>query len=127
MRFLMTSVLVAVSLAFSLACHPGPVLGGGSQPSVGGTIAGKVSEAGGTVALVGRKVTAINIATGARYETTTSVTGGYTIKVPEGGYRLEVELREGETMAKRPDETRINNSDLDPARDFEIAVKPPGR
>ena len=127
MRVVITSVLVAGSLAFSLACHPVPVLGGGSQPSVGGTIAGKVSEAGGNVALVGRKVTAINIVTGARYETTTSVTGGYTIRVPEGGYRLDVELREGETMAKRPDETHINNSDLDSARDFEIAVKPPGR
>ena len=125
MRFVSTSVLVAGSLAFSLACHPGPVLGGGSQPSVGGTIAVRVSEASESRAACrdGRRVTAINVATGARYETTTSVTGGYTIKVPEGGYRLDVELRQGETMAKRPDETRINNSDLDSARDFEIAVK----
>ena len=48
-----------------------------------------------------------------------------TIKVPQGTYRLEVELRPGEVVAKQPDETRIQKSDLDPRRDFTIAVKRP--
>ena len=70
-----------------------------------------------------RKVTAIHATSGARYETTTGVNGGYTIKVPEEGrYRIEVELREGEVIAKGPGETDINNGDLDPGRDFEITV-----
>ena len=127
MRFFILPTLIAGVLAFSAACHPGAILNTGSQRSVGGTIAGNVRATGGTVALVGRKVTAIDVATGARYETSTSVTGGYTIKVPEGTYRLDVELHEGETVVKRPGETRINNSDLDPARDFEVTVKPAAR
>ena len=74
-------------------------------------------------ALANRKVTATNVATGTRYDATTGINGGYTIKVPEGTYRLEVELRDGEAVAKQPDQTHINNSDLDPHRDFVITVK----
>jgi hypothetical protein len=63
------------------------------------------------------------VASGARFEATTGANGGYTIKVPEGTYRLEVELHPGEVVLKQPDQTRINKSDLDPQRDFTIAVK----
>ena len=96
-----------------------------TQPDLkaGGTIAGFVRATDGSVPLVTRKVTAIHASTGARFETTTGINGGYTIKVPEvGRYRIEVELREGEVIAKGPQETEINNGDLDPARDFEITV-----
>jgi uncharacterized protein YfaS (alpha-2-macroglobulin family) len=70
-------------------------------------------------------VTATNVKTGMKFQATTGTNGGYTIKVPETGrYRLEIELREGEIVAKGPEETDINNGDLDPGRDFEITVKP---
>jgi hypothetical protein len=116
---------LAVLLVAAVACHPGPVINKGSQPSVGGTIAGIVSTDAKT-RVVDRKVTAINTATGGRYDAMTGANGGYTIKVPEGTYRLEIELRAGETVAKQPAETHINNSDLDPKRDFVIAVKRAG-
>jgi hypothetical protein len=111
-------------LAGAVGCHPGPVIGGGPRRSVGGTIAGIVSATGGSVALPSRKVTAIEVTTNARYDTTTAANGGYTIQVPEGTYRLEVELRPGETLEKRPPDTRVDNSDLDAGRDFVITVKP---
>jgi hypothetical protein len=118
--------LVAFLLVFAaLACHPGPVLNTGpKQPSVGGTIAGIVRTSGGTP-LVTRKVAAINIATGARYEASTSSNGGYTIQVPEGKYRLELELRAGEAIETQPAETEVNNSDLDSDRNFVLTVKTP--
>jgi Carboxypeptidase regulatory-like domain len=112
--------LVILALA-CMNCHPGPVIGGGPKAPVGGTIAGIVST-DTKAAVMGRKVTAVDTATGTRYDATTGVNGGYTIKVPEGTYRLEVELRPGETVAKQPNETRVNKSDLDPHRDFVIAV-----
>jgi hypothetical protein len=122
MRSFLTSLLI-VALGASIAgCHPGPLLGRTSQ-SVGGTIAGLVSATGGTVPLSARRVTAINVDTGMRYDATTNVTGGYTIKVPEGTYRIEVELRQNETVSKQPDPTHVNNGDLDPARNFEITVR----
>ena len=122
MRFSLL-LLCCVVLA-SAACHPGPVIDAGAkQPSVGGTIAGIVTTADPSVAVPGRKVTATSTKTRLHYGATTALNGGYTIQVPEGTYRIDVELHEGETLAKRPDETRVTNSDLDPHRDFVITVK----
>ena len=126
----MRSNLVAVILALGclspwIACNRPLVISTEPPLQAGGTIAGIVRSTGGTMPLVTRKVTAIHATTGARFETTTGVNGGYTIKVPDQGrYRIEVELREGEVIVKGPEETEINNGDLDPGRDFEITVKP---
>jgi uncharacterized protein YfaS (alpha-2-macroglobulin family) len=79
-----------------------------------------------TVAVPTRKVTVIETTTGSRYDATTAANGGYTIQVPEGTYRIEVELRAGEVLTKQPDPTLVTNGDLDTGRDFVIAVKPPG-
>ena len=114
------TVLLAVSLLAVAGCHPGPKIGGGPKLPVGGTIAGIVSTSA-NAAVVGRKVTATNTQTGAKFEATTGANGGYTIQVPEGTYRLEVELKQGETVSKQPSETHINKSDLDPHRDFVIS------
>jgi len=120
-RFIEPVVLFAL-LVTSAACHPGPLVGA-TRVEAGGTIAGIVS-ASGSAALVGRKVTATNLATNAKYDATTGADGGYTIKVPEGRYHIEVELRSGETLSKRPNDTRINNSDLDSGRDFVVTAGP---
>ena len=63
------------------------------------------------------------MSSGAHFDATTAVNGGYTIKVPEGTYRIEIDLRSGESIAKRPDQTKIGNGDLDPHRDFVITVR----
>jgi hypothetical protein len=123
MRILLRLVFAATVVA-TAACHPRPILGG-AEETVGGTIAGIVSATGGSNPVVGRKVTAVNVDTGGTFDTTTAANGGYTMKVPQGTYRLDVELREGETFAKRPDQTHVNNGDLDPARNFEITVRRP--
>ena len=112
--------MVLVALA-SVACHPGPVIDTGAKSPVGGTIAGVVSMVG-NAALMGRKVTAVDTTSGARFEATTGTNGGYTMKVPEGTYRLEVQLLPGEKVTKQPGETRVNRSDLDPRRDFVISA-----
>jgi hypothetical protein len=118
-------VLASATLAGCAAAH-GPVVDTGSKPAgVGGTISGTVT-ASGTAPVVGRRVTAINTESGARFEAVTATNGGYTIKVPVGKYRMEVELRANETLATQPDETEVNTSDLDPDRDFVITVKAPG-
>ena len=109
-----------------VACHTErPIINTApKQPSVGGTIAGIVTTEDLTVPLLSRKVTAIDVRSGSRFDATTGTNGGYTIQVPEGTYRVEVELRGNETLVKRPAETHVNNGDLDPARDFVITVKP---
>ena len=111
------SVLVLFIVLVTAACHPGPILT--PKLPAGGTIAGIVSSEA-NAAITGRKVTAIDVATGTRYEATTGANGGYTIQVPEGTYRLEVELGAGEVVVKQPAETRIDKSDLDPQLHFTI-------
>jgi carboxypeptidase family protein len=114
-------LVLGVSLLAFLACHPGPVVDTGPKPTgVGGTVAGIVST-DKNAAVAGRKVTAIDTA-GKRYEATTGVNGGFTIKVPEGTYRFEVELKPGERVAKQPAETKIGKGDLDTKRDFVITA-----
>ena len=120
----MKTTFATVLLAICAACSRDPVITTDPGLMAGGTIAGIVRTTDGSTPLVTRKVTIINIKTGAQFETTTGINGGYTIKVPEPGrYRIEIELREGEVIAKGPTETDINNGDLDPGRDFEITRK----
>ena len=124
----MRCALAAAAIVLVAAACRGPVITTDPGLNAGGTIAGIVRATDGSVPLVTRKVTAIHTGSGARYETTTGVNGGYTIKVPqEGRYRIEVELREGEVIARGPDDTDINNGDLDSGRDFEITVAVPAR
>jgi hypothetical protein len=60
------------------------------------------------------------MATEARYDVTTSKDGGYTLKVPPGRYRLEVELRGGDQLAKQPQQTNVNVGDVDERMDFVV-------
>jgi hypothetical protein len=117
-------LVLAAALLLSVACHPSrPVLDPGPQPDVGGSISGTVTAGSGGLALGARQVTAINTETGARFDVSTTTTGGYTVRVPKGRYRLEVELRGGETLATQPDPTDVDPGDLDAGRNFVVAVR----
>ena len=112
-------ILLLAAWLGTAGCHPGPVVHSSPNMDVGGTIAGIVSTTSNN-AVPDRKVTAIDTVKGARFEATTGVNGGFTIKVPRGTYRLELQLLEGERVTKQPGDTKIDNSDLDPKRDFVI-------
>jgi peptidoglycan/LPS O-acetylase OafA/YrhL len=106
------------------AAHGGASIGNSANPpEMTGTISGIVRAAGSNAPLSGRRVTATEVATGAKIETTTADNGGYTMKVPMGRYRLTVELRANEALAESPNEVVIDRSDLDSGRDFTIGVK----
>ena len=119
---LRTPAVMVVLLMLGSGCaarHGGPVLGGSTTPERTGTVSGTVRTATGSP-LGGRRVSAINMATEAHYDATTADSGGYTIKVPAGKYRLEVELRGGDVIATQPAQTNVNVSDLDAQLDFVI-------
>ena len=127
-RNLVAGLVVLLLIACAGARGRGPAIGSSAQskaPDVGGTISGVVRTSEGSIPLVGRLVTAIEVTTGAKYETPTASNGGYTMKVPKGRYRLELQLRVGESLAKQPDETQIDTSDMDAGRDFLVTSKPP--
>ena len=116
----MTIRLVAAALALVVASGAGCRTGRAIYDSTPedqrtpGTIAGIVRAGEGGEPIAGRRVTAVALDdTSRRYEATSSVTGGFSIPVPPGRYRLEVELREGERVIRDPGSIDINESDLD--------------
>jgi hypothetical protein len=118
------SRVLALSLALGmLACRPGtPIVNTDPmKATTPGTIAGSARSAGGDP-ISGRRVEAVDTKTGQRYAAETGVTGGYSIKVPPGHYRLELQLGEGETVVQEPGTIDINSGDLDPNMDIVVRV-----
>jgi len=117
-----TAAAMVVLLMLSSGCaarHGRPIIGGSTVPNPTGTISGNVTSTTGTP-LEGRRVSAIDMATEAHFDATTSKGGGYTIKVPPGRYRLEVELRGGDQLAQQPGQTNVNIGDVDETLNFVI-------
>jgi len=117
--------VMVVLLMLSGGCaarHGGPVLGGSTTPERTGTMSGTVRAADGSP-LGGRRVSAIDMATEAHYDTTTAASGGFTIRVPAGKYRLEVELLGGDVIATQPAQREVNVGDLDAQLDFVIGSR----
>jgi hypothetical protein len=115
------ALLVIGALLFNAGCHPSrPVLDPGPRPVVDGTISGIVAD--DSAPLAGRRITAVNVGTGARFETSSTSNGGYTVRVPAGTYRLEFELRAGEKLAVAPEPTEVDPGDLDAGRNFVITL-----
>jgi len=113
---------MVVLLMLSGGCaarHGRPIIGGTTIPNPTGTLSGTVTSSTGTP-LEGRRVSAINMATEQRYDVMTASNGGFTIKVPPGRYRLELELRGGDQLAKQPEQRQVNVGDLDEELDFVI-------
>ncbi len=109
------ALALAVVLAAATGCRSGQPIYSATpkDQTTPGTIAGIVSTGKGGEPLAGRRIEAVDLSGGGRYSATTSVTGGFSIPVPPGKYRLEVELREGERVVKSPGTIDINKSDLD--------------
>jgi len=116
--------LMLLCLLVLPACRPGvPVIDTGPKPAnPDGTISGIVSGPEGTSPIVGRAVEVINVDTGERQQETTSSTGGFTFKLKPGKYRVELTLREGEALVKRPGVIDLNKSDVDAHADFVLGA-----
>lgn len=112
-----------VALLYSTACRQGvPVVDlGPKPPNARGTITGIVRGPEGTSAIVGRTVELVNVATGEKHTATTALNGGFTIELPKGKYRLDLALRAGETLLKRPDVVDLDPGDIDSHIEFVIA------
>lgn len=106
------------------ACRRGaPVLDPGPKPpEMNGTISGRVTGVADSTRLVNRRVTIVSLDNGMKFTTSTSSTGGFTMKVPPGHYRVEIALRTDEHLVKAPDIVSINPSDVDANLEFVVAV-----
>lgn len=118
--WLSASIAAVLGLA---ACHGGPVLDLSPKPlEADGTISGTVRGPEGTSAIEGRDVEVVNVDTGERQHTATNNAGGFTFKVKPGKYRVELSLRDGETLLKKPNVINVNRSDVDAHADFIVGA-----
>lgn len=102
------------------ACRRGvPVIDMAPKPiEADGTISGTVRGPEGTSPIDGRAVAVVNVETGERQRATTNIAGGFTFKVRPGKYRVELTLRDGESLVKQPGVINVNRSDVDANADF---------
>lgn len=122
------SAAVLCAVLVLAACRTGvPVVDANPGPSsVSGTITGTLSTADGKAGIGGRKITAVNLDTGVRLAVTTTDTGGYTLKVAPGRYRIDVELAAGETLVRDPGTFTVGRSELQHDVDIRVGVKRAG-
>ena len=113
-----------LALLLGAGCKPGvPVVDMGPRPpDARGTLTGMVRGPEGTSAIGARTVEIFNTATGEKHTTTTSETGGFTIQLPAGKYRLELPLKDGETIAKRPGIIDLARGDIDSHVEFVLSA-----
>jgi hypothetical protein len=109
-----TACLVALVLVGS-GCRrgTGPIIDTTPGPeNPRGSIAGILQKPGNGGAVAGREVRAIEVESGQSFRATTNPAGGFTIQVPPGKYRLQVQLFEGEQVHDPPDVIAVGPSDI---------------
>jgi uncharacterized protein YfaS (alpha-2-macroglobulin family) len=89
-----------------------------AQRTLSGTVRGRESAG----AIEGRVVEAVNVETKERQRATTNNAGGFTFKVKPGTYRVELALRDGESLLKTPGVLNVNRSDVDAHADFVVGA-----
>ena len=114
-RSVAVTVLLVTAATGGSACRHAVMVAdtGPKPPTAAGTISGQLQTPGNGAPVVGRTVTAINNADGTRHQVTTNNTGGFTIKVPPGRYRVEVEQQAGEVVSGAPTDQQVGESDID--------------
>jgi hypothetical protein len=115
MRTLRTAAITLSLAVLASACHHAvQVVDNSPKPAnPQGTIAGTVTTPDNQRPLAGRVVRAINDATGAEFRATTNDSGGFTLMVPPGRYRLDVVLEAGEGVVHPPDQVDVTAGDID--------------
>jgi hypothetical protein len=123
-RQLVLPTALAAGLLTGSGCHPNAELVSISSAAIGGTIAGVVTGPADAT-LADRTVTISNVETGERYETATGEHGGYSLRVPTGRYRLEVQLRPGEQLAEKDPVILFNSGGREITKDVNVNENQP--
>ncbi|MGH9374225.1 MAG: carboxypeptidase-like regulatory domain-containing protein [Vicinamibacterales bacterium] len=87
-----------------------------------GTISGTVRGPDRSGATEDRIVEVVNIETNQRRRVTTNSAGGYTLTVKAGRYRVDLALRDGESLIRQPGLVNVDRNDVDAHADFVIGT-----
>jgi hypothetical protein len=116
-------VVATVALLYLGACREGvPAVDLGPKPlAARGTITGIVRGPEEMSGMPGRTVVLVNVATGEQHTVTTASNGGFTVALSKGKYRLELPLRDGETLVKRPGVVDLERGEIDSHIEFVVS------
>jgi hypothetical protein len=109
---LAAGLVVTLALLVVHGCRSVAIPPAEEAPAVEGTLAGTVRGPEGVAPPPGRAVEAVEVDTGARYVTETGATGGFSLMVPPGRYRIEVTLVPGEEVVEGPEVVTIEAGEL---------------
>ena len=91
------------------------------QPSAAdGTLSGTVRGSAGVNPIDGRRVEVVNVDTGERQRATTNVAGGFSFRLRPGKYRVELALRDGESLIRQPGVIDLDRSEADTQAHFVV-------
>jgi Carboxypeptidase regulatory-like domain len=95
----------------------------GRAASPQGTLSGSVRGPEKVATVVGRVVEVVNVETNERQRSTTNNAGGFSFRVKPGKYRVELSLREGESLVRSPGVLDVKHSDIDAHADFIVGAR----
>ena len=114
------TVLILVTLT---GCRRGMAVDTAPQPApANGLLRGTIRGSDGSIPLDGRTVEVLNVATGQRQRATTSDAGGFSVRLAPGKYRVDLLLRDGESIVQRPGIIVLEASDPDVRADFVVGT-----
>jgi hypothetical protein len=118
-----SAALLALGLLmlFSIGCRSAVAHEPGARGTAAlATLSGTVRAPEGSSSIDRRAVEVINIDTDERHRITTGDSGEFTIRLKPGKYRVEVRLREGESLIKQPGVMHVSRTEADTRADIVI-------
>jgi hypothetical protein len=94
-------------------------------PQAHATITGTVRGLEGTSPFAGRTLAVIDVSTGQRTVVRTSSSGGFSVAVPAGRYRVEMSLHDGETLLTHPDLLDVDQGDRGASVELVVGTREP--
>jgi hypothetical protein len=68
----------------------------------------------------------VDLSSGRAFDATTNPAGGFTIQLPPGTYRLEVQTLDGEYVHDPPGDITVGPSDIDANISITVGPRTPG-
>jgi hypothetical protein len=100
-------ILLALVCGGAAAVPQRPVWGGAQGDA---TITGRVRGLERATRVDGRTIEVVDIDSGTRQRALTNAAGGFAFTLRPGRYRLQISLRDGESIVKQPDGIRLDPS-----------------
>ena len=119
------TVLVFLTL---IGCRRGmPVDTAPQTAPANGMLRGTIRGSASSIPVDGRTVEVVNVTTGQRQHVTTGDTGGFSMRLTPGKYRVDLVLRGGESVVQRPGIIDLDASDPGARADFVVGTVPVSR